>query len=184
MRSFNLPPPDRVELALERSIGWWHLYRSSYRLQAALFGSSTRQYIYLHKGELARLAVAGAATASLQERASNAAIELNAPVATGTVSPDAVRSFERSDGLPWRFGSLAREHGKRAVLLHFDGYSPTMAAGEIAAFNRVFAPRAEIVVLRIPPAMTFDGLHLTADGSKALADALLRHERATAPQQP
>jgi hypothetical protein len=178
LRSFNLPHPDRVEQRLERSLGWWHLYRSSYRLQAALFGSSTRQYIYLHKGELARSAIARVKAASLQETASNVAIELSSPMAAGDVSPDVIRTLEHRYGLVWRLGSLARDHAKRAVLLHIDGYSPTMSADDIAAFNRVFAPRAETVVLRIPSPLTFDGLHLTSDGSRALSEVLLRHERA------
>jgi lysophospholipase L1-like esterase len=54
-----------------------------------------------------------------------------------------------------------------------------MAAEDIAAFNRVFGPHVEILVLRIPRPLTFDGLHLTVQGSKALAEALARYERTT-----
>jgi hypothetical protein len=178
LRAFKLGPPDRAEQALERSLGWWHLYRSSYRLQAALFGSSTRQYLYVHKGELVRKVVAsvraqaGPASAITPQ---TTAIELDRPLAGERPAPDS-RSLEAKYPLMWRFGQLVRDHGKRAVFLHIDGYSNAMATADIAAFNRVFGPNVEIVVLRIPRSLTFDGVHLTAAGSRALA-VLLRRER-------
>src|SRR5439155_23929104 len=39
VRRFGLEPPDRSEQWLERRLDAWHLYGSSYRLQAAWFGT-------------------------------------------------------------------------------------------------------------------------------------------------
>jgi hypothetical protein len=182
VRAFNLTPPDRVESALERGMGWWHLYRSSYRLQSALFGSSTRQYIYLHKGELTRSAIATVQKRESPPVQSGKSIDLDAPQ-DANPAPDVEKRFARQFSLAWRLGMLARDHGKRLTLMHIAGYSGDMAADDIAAFNRLFDPYATIAVLRIPPALSFDGVHLTAEGSEALAEALVRYERAAAERQ-
>ena len=58
-RRFSLTAPDALEQWLSTGANHWRLYRDSYRLQAAFFGTATRQYLYLNKGRLAR-AVVGA----------------------------------------------------------------------------------------------------------------------------
>jgi hypothetical protein len=179
--TFNLLPVDRVERALERAIGWWHLYRSAYRLQASMFGTSTRQFVYLHKGDLARAVlrplIAAQNDAKQAPGVEGAQIELSYPAFAGRPLPDEERSVEEKDPLMWRFATLARDHGKRLTLLQFDGYSAPMAVDDIATFNAAFSPSAEILVLRVPRSLTFDGMHLTATGSAALAAVLARHER-------
>jgi hypothetical protein len=180
LRFFKLPQPDRIERAFERSLDWWHLYRSTYRLQAALFGSSTRQYVYLHKRELASAAFArlhAGSPSGSSNAEENATIEILRP-AGAPPSSETGRSFQERYPLMWRFGELARTHGKRTVFLRIEGYAEAMLPEAIAAFNQRFGPGVEILVLRIPGSLRFDGLHLTAEGSAALAATLVRHERA------
>lgn len=180
LRQFDLPRPDRVEPALERGMRWWHLYHYAYRLQMAAFGTSTRQYIYLHKGELARGLLARVRAAQPAAPLAVESITITRPLTPGPVPPGVQAALARDQWLVWRFGELARDHGKRLVLLHIARYSAAMSEEEMAAFNRVFAPHAEIVMLRIPRTLTYDGQHLTDDGSRALAKALHDHEQAGA----
>jgi hypothetical protein len=171
-RTFNVPGADRLEQTLERWMSWWRLYHYSYRLQAALWGSSTRQYIYLHKGELARSLVARVRAQERKADTPAAAMEIVRPMAPDSGSDIQMRGLEIRQPLMWTFASLARDHRKRTTFLHIDGYSESMDPEDVAVFNRVFAPFADIAVVRIPVELTFDRLHLTAPGSKALAEAL------------
>jgi hypothetical protein len=175
-RAFNLAPRDPVEGTLEKWMGWWHLYRSSYRLQAALFGTSTRQFLYLHKGELARALVGTLRADPLEQSDSSVRV----PIELSVPRPSALGA--RGDAanlnpLMWRFGALVRDHRKRALFLHVDGYSDQMSMSDIEAFNGEFAPNVEIAVLHLPRSLTFDGMHLTATGSIELARVLFEHER-------
>jgi hypothetical protein len=171
-RAFNIPRADLVEQTLQRGMSWWRLYHYSYRLQAALWGSSTRQYIYLHKGEIARSLIARVRAQALAPLVSAPTIEITTPVAAWSPSRTEIRHLEVTQSLMWKFGSLSRDRGKRTTFLHIDGYSERIPLNDLAVFNRVFAPFAEIVVVRIPGALTFDRLHLTEAGSKSLAEAL------------
>ena len=177
LRQFALARPDTIERTLQRRMGWWRLYYYTYRLQMAALGTSTRQYIYLHKGELARGLVARIRAAGVPAPLGPGAITITRPVHPGPVPPGVQQAVARNQWLVWRFGELARDHGKRLVLLHIARYSDAMSEEEMGVFNRSFAPHAEIVMLRIPRELTHDGQHLSDEGSRALAMALHDHEQ-------
>jgi hypothetical protein len=104
------------------------------------------------------------------------AVALRAPRAR--VAPDAGggRRLRQRHEIPCELAELARSHGKRAVLLQFEGINCALGDAEVADFNAAFAPFAEVVVLVVPAALRFDAMHLTPAGAQAVAVALARHE--------
>lgn len=177
-RRFGVAMPDATEEYLQRVADQWALYRHSYRLQAALLGTSARQYLYLHKGTFARRLFA-TLTARTIAAQTDTEVLATAPLATEMPGPErlhAVRSA--SSDLLWSFGELARSQGKTLVILQVPGFSEWLPdANAVADFNRVFFPFARVVLLSVPAAQMSDGMHLTAAGAAALALALSR-ERA------
>jgi hypothetical protein len=181
VRAFNLAPRDPIERRLESIAGVWHLYADNYRLQAALFGTSTRQYVYLHKGNFIRTLFRRAPPAAVSAPATPIPVPnpvmLRAPRSAGRVSPARAAELKRAGALEWQFAELAYAHRKRLVLLHSDAYRSSFDEAAVADFNATFAPFAEIVMIRTPRQLLYDRLHFTRAGSAALAEALLRHER-------
>jgi lysophospholipase L1-like esterase len=168
VRRFGLKPPDRVEARLQSWLGRaWKLYRDNDRLQAALFGTSTRIFVYAHKRDLAR-----AFGVPLLQPVSFAAVHgqvtLRAPRRAGPVAP----------GIKPDFAQLARARGKRVVFLEFEWGKPVPDEAEIAAFNAAYAPFAETVIVHVPPEVTFDGMHPSPPAAAQIAAALSAHEAA------
>lgn len=180
LHAFGLRRPG-LEQRLQRGAEAWRLYAHRHRLQAALFGASTRQFLYLHKGELARRAM-GAWREPPPRGAPPpppaGAVTLRAPHADPGPSAARRHALREAYPLPWRFAELARAHGKRLVLLQLGASGGEVAPADVPDFNAAFAPSAEVVLLGIDPALTLDGQHLSVPGAAALADALARHERA------
>jgi hypothetical protein len=180
LRAFGLQGPG-LEQRLRGHARIWRLYAHRHRLQAALFGASTRQFLYLHKGELARRAVGlyrEPPPRAAPAPAPDGAIALRAPRAAATPSAARRQALREAYPLPWRFAELARDHGKRVVLVQLGVSGGEVAPEDVPEFNAAFAPAAEVVLLRIDPSVTLDGQHLSATGAVALAGALARHERA------
>jgi hypothetical protein len=177
-RRFQLQPPDPLEQRLKEHAGrLWRLYRFNQRIQAALFGTSTRQYLYMHKRVVAR------ALLRLGRKPVKAVDATPAPpVRPSIIAPRApVRSeprkdLSRGDAILRDLAELARSHRKRVVLLTFE-YGNQPPGPEIAELNATYAPFAERVVVMVPPTLTYDGQHLTEHGCRLVADALARHER-------
>lgn len=164
-RRFALDRPDPVEATLRSLLGRvWRLYAVNDRLQAAFFGTSARQYLYLHKRELLLTALGRAPHAPPEHPRSTLAVSLSAR-RDGSAVPPAVRDL----------ADLAKAHRKRLVILDFQR---RFAAG---GFNAAYAPYAEIVTIDVPSALLFDRQHLTPAGANAVAAALLAHERERAP---
>jgi lysophospholipase L1-like esterase len=161
---FHLDRMNRIEATLQSLLGRvWRLYRDNDRLQAAFFGTSTRQYLYLHKREL----LFGRRAQPETPIHPQPPVPLFAPrAATGARSqlPRTVLDL----------GALAVSHHKRIVII--DTQYPLDAA--VADFNAAYAPYAEIVILAVPPALEYDRLHFTLDGADAVAAALVAHEAA------
>lgn len=181
LRAFQLDPPSRLERRLQEWAGLWRLYAASYRLQFATLGTSTKQYLYIHKGDLPRRVrswVSPAVPAPPPERV-KATVEIVAPRAA--VSPDESRRRELRERFPllWQMEELFQRHGKRAVfLLIGEADYLGLSDRDAADLNAAFAPSGEVMRLRFPAAnMTYDGLHLTVGGAHRLAEALVRHER-------
>jgi hypothetical protein len=162
---FNLRRTDRVEATLRSLLACvWRLYAVNDRLQAAFFGTSTRQYLYLHKRDLLLAALGRAPHVAAETPSSTIAVSLSA----------------RRDGaaLPrslFDLAQLAKSHHKRLVILDFQQQAAA------ADFNAKFAPYAEIVTINVPQALRFDTQHLNPAGANAVAAALVAHERERAP---
>jgi hypothetical protein len=178
--AFGLQQPDWLEQRLENAASVWRLYASNYRLQAALFGSSTRLFIYLHKGEVVRRLIPGwrstAAPSEAGPIADDGGVTIAAPRAPLPISPERRRELRARDELTWRFAELVAVRGKRAVFLQFDTADRSLTDEAIAGFNAAFANSAEIARVHVPESLRFDGLHLTMQGATAVAQALARHE--------
>ena len=178
-RRFGVPMPDPIEEQLQRVADQWALYRHSYRLQAALLGTSARQYLYLHKGTFARRLVTTLTARTITEQPVDTEVLATAPLAAEMPGPERLRDLRSvSSDLLWSFGELARSQGKALVILQVPGFSEWLPdADAVADFNRVYFPFARLVLLSVPAAQMTDGMHLTAAGSAATALALSR-ERA------
>lgn len=184
LQRFALAPPDPVESRLAALLGFWHLYRDAYRLQAALFGTSMRQYVYLHKASIPKViwrAARGPAAADdgisrLGENPTRADIvEVKSDVASAPVTEARRRQLAAAYPLLWDYAHLVHRHRKHAVVVEIARYSPPIPPGDRADLNEIFRPHVLFLEVSIPPALTFDGGHLSEEGARAVAQALLRH---------
>ena len=173
-RRFGVPMPDAIEEHLRRGADQWALYRHSYRLQAALLGTSARQYLYLHKGALARRLFATLTALTIGVQPVDTEVLATAPLAAEMPGPERLRDLRAaSSDLLWSFGELARSQGKTLVILQVPGFSEWLPdANAVADFNRVYFPFARVVMLSVPAAQMSDGMHLSVSGSAAAARAL------------
>jgi len=174
VRAFHLQSPDPVEARLQSMAEIWHLYASTYRLQAAIFGTSTRQYIH-GRADAVRRAIApdGPQPAIGAHAPADGAIAVTR-WRSATIPTDERRSeLRRQDQVLWQFAELVSAHRKRAVILQFGGaVTGVSSETELADFNAAFAPFVEVVGLTIPPAFKYDSRHLTAEGARLVAEAL------------
>jgi hypothetical protein len=176
--TFRLPPPPGVlEKTVAQALGSWRLYQDSYRLQAAMFGTSSRQFIYLNKSRFVR-AVIAPLRAQEAPAATRPAIEATTPLALAMPSPSRIEAL-RAAGPPlvWAFADLFASHGKTLVLLQLPGYAEWLPDADLADFNRVGYPHVRIVRLQIPTEWMFDNLHVTADGARAAAGVLAQERQ-------
>jgi hypothetical protein len=172
LRQFHLAKPNSAERALTRAVDHWRLYRDAYRWQAAFFGTSTRQYIYLHKMSLVRGLIASVRATPMDRAPSSGTVTVDAPVSDAM--PDTARQAQLRGQISelWQFADLAMNRRKRVVFLYWVGHSDPLPNAAIGDFNRVFAPYARVLVLHIPAELTFDGVHLTSAGAGQVARAL------------
>jgi len=172
---FDLERPERAERRLQSWLGRvWQMYRVNYRMQAALFGTSARIYVYMHKRDLARLFH----VRTLQPESfppANGGISLRAPRRPGVAPVPTERRRIMGD-----LARLARARGKRVVFIEFEWDNSPHDDAEVGAFNAAFAPSAEIVIVRLPKSLTIDGEHPIPAAAAQIAEALARHEREAA----
>ncbi|HEV2720258.1 MAG TPA: hypothetical protein VG323_09600 [Thermoanaerobaculia bacterium] len=174
LHRFGLEAPDRVEARLQSWLGSvWNLDRLNYRIQAALFGTSTRVYVYMHKRDIVARLLRRPSPPPTVWPPVTARISLRAPVAPASAPAGPAAS---SPPMMTDLAALARARGKRVVFIRFewDGSAPTDA--EVAAFNAAYAPSAEIVIVHLPKETTFDGEHPVPGAATQIAEALARHE--------
>ena len=163
LQRFHLTPPNRVEERLQSWLGRvWHLYALNYRMQAALFGTSTRVFVYTHKADLVR-AFQATTWPAIQGN-----VTLRAPRKPGAPVPPDIKND---------LAALARAHHKRVVFIEFE-WTKAVNDDEVAAFNAANAPYAETVIVHVPPGVTFDGQHLMPASAAQVAAALVQHEAA------
>ena len=167
---FDLERPDPVETRLAGWLGAWRLYRHSYRLQAALFGTSTRNFLYTHKAAL----VGGAISDTPPEGyADDPPGDDDVSVAC-TVAPPLTHEGEQALATrrPWEWeaGSLMKAHGRRGVFWRLAGAGAPPDA-DWAALNRAFLGAAVFAQIDVPADLMIDSRHLSARGSEAVARA-------------
>lgn len=188
LRDFALHPPEPIERRLQSLAGVWKLYASRYRLQAALLSTSTRQYVYLHKRDIARRLLAPFSPPAPAPPSpwppSDGQVDLRAPRSAAEPNEGSRREFRQRHQLLCKFGDLARSHRKRAVFVQVEGVNFELTDTEVADFNAMFAPFAEVVILAVPPSLKYDTLHVTPQGARAAAAALSRHESGRAAGSP
>ena len=161
--ALHLERQNVLEGQLQSIAGLWRLYAASYRLQAALFGTSTQQFLH-RLTRPAAMTVHGSADGAVEVIRSRS-----------TIPPTVQRQAElrKQDGLLWSLAELVSEHRRRVIILQIGAPTPgAIGEPEIAEFNAAFAPYAEIVTLVIAPALKFDPQHLTAVGARRVAEAL------------
>lgn len=177
---FGLRTPDSSERALTPLLNRWQLYRDSYRLQNALFGSSTRMYIYQHKADLPRRVLARISRSvatrtdgqSLEANAPPAAIQLEAPMASRPPDVHRTRELAARHRLLLDFARLITAHGKRVVFLDFLDYWKPLPKADCADINAIIGRNATVLQVAVPQSLRLDTAHLTATGSLELASAL------------
>lgn len=180
-RQFGLPAPHRLEQSMAAVTNRWRLYRDAYRLQAALFGTSSRQFLYLHKGDAARALVASVGASALEPPQSSGEVEARTPVAASMPTPERLDALRRNTPrVLWWFVDLFRGGDARLVILQVPGFADWLPdAQSVAEFNRAFGPQVRVVILDIPrELLEQDGLHLTAAGAASTARALWRERQA------
>ncbi len=159
---FHLPPSATLRSRLDWMADLWRLHRDAYRLQAAWFGTSTRQALYR---TISRLL--GRSSAPLEPDGAASATESIA-ASTGADSQ-----------LLWDYATLIRSRGKKGVVVEVEGLrGPVMPDADRETFNRTFAPH--VIALRLvalPEWRMADGRHLTAEGCAHMAQALAAARR-------
>ncbi len=171
LRRFHLTAPNRVEARLQRWLGCaWRAYGLNDRMQAALFGTSTRVFLYMHKRDLARafdVRTLQPAADSWPPIAGHIALRAPRLAATVHVPPRSLKTD---------LAELARSHGKRVVFMQFEWRGSRVNDAEAGAFNAAYAPFAETVIVTVPPEVTIDGQHPVPAAAAQIAEALARHE--------
>jgi hypothetical protein len=178
---FHLRTPDPMEKRLESGLGAvWHLYGLNYQMQTALFGTSTSQSLYINKRNLARSLIALVHRLPPEARpvwqsGNGAQVEMHVPRSPALPDKRTGQLLRSTQSLLWSLGTLAKTHRKHLVLLHLDMPGQVwVSEPEAGEFNTLFAPFAEIVQIKIPRALTYDGEHMTPEGARSFANALAR----------
>ena len=175
---FRLPRPNRLEQQLKSVAGrTWRLYGTTERIQAALFGTSTRQYLYLHKRDIVLSMLRRRATPARNDESAFAATAAHPTLRIPRADAASLAAGPTSiSGLLRDFAERARVHKKRALFIEYEYDKPLDDSG-VAQFNASYAPFAEVVMIHVPRALTNDGQHLNAQGARLVAELLDRHER-------
>lgn len=181
---FGLDASASPEGAFARWHDPWRLRRYSYRLQGAWFGTSTRQHVYLHKGEwIRRLLGHGRGEegqvpplASLpRERA-----VWNAPVVHRIVSEDERRRLARRYPLTWDYAALLLRHRKHGVYIETSMERALADDGDRALMNAVFQPYVIFARVDVPDSWLLpDRTHFSPEGCRGMAELLV--ERTAVP---
>ena len=173
VQEFGLEAPDPLEQRLQDALSFWKLYRYSYRVQAALFGTSTRNFLYTHKATPFRSGAAPPPNV-FEEQDRTASETLSFDYRSEAGLRDACRGLAEADPWLWRYAELIRTRGKRAVFykLGLPGERPSGADWQ--AMNRCFQGSVAFVTARAPKDRMIDHVHLSPSGSRAVAGMLYR----------
>jgi hypothetical protein len=184
-RRFGLTSMDPLEQSLEELLGVWKLYRYSYRLQAALFGTSTRVYLYLNKRQIAGGVWKGlleqptpdgpVEPAPISGRGKQHEVQIDSRVSRDRPSEDRVRALAAQYPFLWEYARMIQAHGKVGVIVEIAGYVSAVEAVEDsdrADVNAHFYPHVLFAKLHVPPQLQTDGMHFSPIGARAVAKSL------------
>jgi hypothetical protein len=179
---FGLSRPDRLRAWLEDRLSVWRLYRYSHRLQAALFGTSTRLYLYMHKADLLPSLLGAAVPRPPVPDAADSvpdvgALRFDRPVSASQPSSERLQALAERHPLLWDFATFVRARGKRAVFIQTAGGAGRLAgerltADEHADLNAHFRPHVTFAWMEAEPSLLLDSLHLNPRGTATVAAAL------------
>ncbi len=181
-RRFGLAPTDPLEQSLEGLLGVWKLYRYSYRLQAAMFGTSTRVYFYLNtkqilggiwEGLLEQPMLEGPIDpGAMSGRQNQHEVQVDSRVSRDRPSNDRVRSLAAKYSFLWEYAQMIRAHGKVGVIVEIAGYVTALQDSDRADVNAHFYPHVLFVKLHIPRELQTDAMHFSPGGARAVAKSL------------
>ena len=177
VQRFGLETPDRVEECLEQLAGFWRLYRDSYRLQAALFGTSTRNYLYANKSALlwwrdTPSPDMNGAAGLAPIRPSTSKLAVAHPVALADPTGERRQAVARAEPWLWEYASFIRASAKRAIFYAVVSPRDADQRRDWADLNRIFRGSVVFVRVGVPDDMKIDPTHLSAAGSHAVAELL------------
>ena len=188
---FGLRPSSKLQIWLGRVAAQWHLARYSYRLQAAWFGTSTRQACALFLKDLMMAHSAQKpvpATNSLKggtAEGASAAVFYEAPTYSGSVSVEETARLAKRYPFLWNYAGLLARSGRRGFFIEFSTAETVMSKQDAALFNAHFSPYATIVRLTIPDSWFLDKrLHMTREGASGVARLLARMTRELSGEPP
>ena len=161
------PPAETV-------LGLWHLHRYSYRLQAAMLGTSTRVFIYTRLAAISRLLARQAEETGDREPGAAPVIDVDARAATTMPSRERLADLSTRHRLLWEFAELVHGRRRSAIFVEISSYSDALRDDERADLNAHFNPDVRFLKVNVPDALRFDGVHLTRAGTRALAEVLWR----------
>jgi hypothetical protein len=172
VEEFALEAPDPLERRLQEALSFWKLYRYSYRVQAALFGTSTRNFVYSHKTTPFR---SGAAPPQDVAREPDDVARGVVPFEYQPVSAttwEACRGLEAADPWLWRYAQLVRTRAKRAVFYKLGLPGERSSGADWNAMNGCFRGSVAFITARAPRDRMIDHVHLSPSGSRAVAEML------------
>jgi hypothetical protein len=176
---FRIAQPDRMQRWLRGLVTPWRLADAGSRLQGAWFGTSTRQYVYQHKGEVLRRAMGRAVPETPAPDAPRepapGTYRWDQPVPSTRPTADEQAGVRRRHPVLWRYGELLARSRTRGVILSLTGFPDVMSAEDQRVFNGAFSPWVIAATLTVPEAWLLEGQHFTADGAAAVAWIL--HQR-------
>lgn len=181
-RRFGLTSMNPLEQSLEELLGVWKLYRYSYRLQAALFGTSTRVYLYLNKrqilegdwkGLLEQPTLDGPVEPGpISGREKQHEVQIDSRVSRDRPSEDRVRALAAKYPFLWEYARMIQAHGKVGVIVEIAGYVGAVEDLDRADVNAHFYPHVLFAKLHIPRELQTDGMHFSSIGARAVAKSL------------
>lgn len=172
-KAYGIPMPNIAEAKMQAGLGRvWRMYGANHRLQAAVFGTSTRQYLYLHKREIVQALLRRQPAPSSEVPPAPAPIALRVPM--GRPAPRAELMLQHPHAV-LALADFARAKHRRVIFMLFEYGNIRANDSHVAAFNATYAPDAHIVVIRVPPELTQDGQHFTWPGAMSVAKALADH---------
>ena len=181
-RRFGLTSMDPLEQSLEELLDAWKLYRYSYRLQAGLFGTSTRVYFYLNtkqilggiwEGLLEQPKLDGPIEPGLiTGRENQHEVQIDSRVSGDRPSDDRVRALAAKYPFLWEYARMIQAHGKVGVIVEIAGYVSAVEDSDRADVNAHFYPHVLFAKLHISPQLQTDGIHFSPIGAQAVAKSL------------